>query len=235
MKNYAIITDIHGNSPALRAVLDDISRKDIEHIFCLGDLVGIGPDSNEVIHLLLNQDNISFVKGNHDNAVVAAFYDRQIPEGHEHVRNHHKWLAERIEQEYIRFLDNMPLKLETEEHLFVHYHLDKMNNFLRIDQHPTGEKLDQIYKDTDYRLVCFGHHHIVHEFITLKAVYFNPGSLGCFDKPIARYGIIELDRQDVKPLLVEVPYDNSAFLRSYRELGVPESDFILKAFHGGQF
>ncbi|QYR19630.1 metallophosphatase family protein [Paenibacillus sp. sptzw28] len=234
MKNYAIITDIHGNSPALSAVLNDIRNKDIDHIFCLGDLVGIGPNSNEVIKLLLNQDNISYVKGNHDNAVVAAFYDRQTPEGHEHVRYHHKWLAERMEEEYVRFLDNMPIKIETEEELFIHYHLDQMNNFTPIDQEPTEEKLDQFYKNADYRLVCFGHHHVVHEYITPKAVYFNPGALGCFHKPVARYGIIKLDNHRVEPQLVEVPYNNSAFLKSYRELGVPESDFILKIFHGGQ-
>src|SRR5690606_34498798 len=75
MKNIAIITDIHGNSPALRAVLKDISYRGVDHIYCLGDLVGIGPDSNEVIEMLLCQDNISFVKGNHDSAVVSAFYD----------------------------------------------------------------------------------------------------------------------------------------------------------------
>lgn len=39
----AILTDIHGNFPALQAVLVDIdSRGDIEHTFCLGDMIGIG-------------------------------------------------------------------------------------------------------------------------------------------------------------------------------------------------
>lgn len=234
MKNFAVITDIHGNYPALRAVLDDIRTKAIDHIICLGDLVGIGPDSNEVLRLLLSQTNISFVKGNHDHAVAAAFYDRDIPEGHEHVRIHHKWLAERLEEEYAKVLDNMPLKQEIENCLFIHYHLDSSNNFLPIDQNPSGERLDELYKDTEFRLVCFGHHHLVHEFITAKAVYFNPGALGCNHQPVARYGIVNVDRKHVHTKLVEVPYDNSAFLRSYRELGVPESEFILKVFHGGQ-
>nr|WP_084065446.1 metallophosphoesterase family protein [Paenibacillus stellifer] len=57
MKTFAVITDIHGNSPALRAVLEDISNKEIDHIFCLGDMVGIGPDSNQVLEMLTEQKN----------------------------------------------------------------------------------------------------------------------------------------------------------------------------------
>lgn len=235
MIKYAVITDIHGNSPALRAVLEDIRNKEVNHIYCLGDLVGIGPDSNEVIRMLLCQDNISFIEGNHDIAVVSAYYDREIPKGHEHVRVHHKWLAERMDEEYVAFLDKMTIKIETENRLFIHYHLDQKNNLMPIDQNPSEAKLDELYLNTNYRLVCFGHHHVVHQFITPKAVYFNPGSLGCFHKPVARYGIISLDGNQINPQLIEVPYDNSAFLRSYRELGVPDSDFILKVFHGGQF
>lgn len=234
LMNYAIITDIHGNSPALRAVLEDISRRNVDHIYCLGDLVGIGPDSNEVIQLLLDQDRISFVKGNHDHAVVAAFYGRETPKGHEHVRNHHEWLAERMDEEAILFLDNMPIKLEIEDCLFAHYHLDQANNFMPIDQDPSGESLDSVYQNAQYRLVCFGHHHIVHDFITPKAVYFNPGALGCFHKPVARYGIVSVAKAPISTQLIEVPYDNSAFLKSYRKLNVPESDFILRVFHGGQ-
>lgn len=71
MKSYAIITDIHGNSPALEAVLQDINRRKLDQIVCLGDIVGIGPDSNEVFDLLLMQNNISFVMGNHEQAVLA--------------------------------------------------------------------------------------------------------------------------------------------------------------------
>lgn len=66
MKSFAIVTDIHGNSPALKAVLNDISIKNLEHIYCLGDVVGIGPDSNQVLDLLTARNDVSFVVGNHD-------------------------------------------------------------------------------------------------------------------------------------------------------------------------
>lgn len=48
-----LFTDIHGNASALRAVLSYLDQQpDIDAVYCLGDLVGIGPEHNEVIDLL---------------------------------------------------------------------------------------------------------------------------------------------------------------------------------------
>ena len=50
---FALITDIHGNASALEAVLAILHRdQEIETIYCLGDLVGIGAQTNEVIDLI---------------------------------------------------------------------------------------------------------------------------------------------------------------------------------------
>lgn len=104
-KNFAIITDIHGNSPALESVLNDISfKKEIDHIFCLGDVVGIGPESNEVLNLLTQRDGISFVVGDHDLAVIAAFNQEEPLRGHLKERKHHQWLAGRIDPKYIEVM-----------------------------------------------------------------------------------------------------------------------------------
>lgn len=85
---------------------------------------------------------------------------------------------------------------------------------------------------SNYELVCFGHHHIVHEFKGRNRLYLNPGSLGCYHKPLARYGIVEVTQEGIAYRLREVPYDNRAFLASYRTLGVPDGELILKVFHG---
>lgn len=55
-------------------------------------------------------------------------------------------------------------------------------------------------------------HHILHNYRSNSRVYFNPGALGCNDKPLAR----------------------CEKLKFYLELEVPEREFILKIFHGGQ-
>lgn len=238
MKSIAVLTDIHGNSPALQAVMNDIKKMNIEHIYCLGDVVGIGPDSNRVLDLLISRNDVSFIVGNHDLAVIAAFRNDDPPHGHHNERIHHKWLAERIHPAYIELMSNWPMKISdiilSKNLFFGHYHLDQANWFTSIDKFPSIEKLDHIYSGTDYHLVCFGHHHIVHHFVSPSRIYLNPGSLGCYDKPLARYGVIHISEDDIIVELREVAYNNVEFLRSYEDLKVPDREFILKVFHGGQ-
>lgn len=237
-KTFVILTDIHGNSPALEAVLKDISSKDIDHIFCLGDVVGIGPDSNEVLEKLMQRDDISYVIGNHDLAVIAAYKQEEAPYGHQNERVHHQWLANRIKPEYIELMAAWPKQLsysvDDKQLLFTHYHLDHEHWFLPIDKQPSIDRLDQIYSKTAYQLVCFGHHHIVHHFVSSRRVFFNPGSLGCYHLPYARYGVVNITEDGINMESLEVPYDNKRFLQTYHELKVPEREFILKIFHGGQ-
>ena len=61
----AIISDIHGNLPALEAVLEDIQRHSVDKIICLGDMIGKGPNSAEVIDLCRQHCDL-IVRGNWD-------------------------------------------------------------------------------------------------------------------------------------------------------------------------
>jgi len=69
MKNIAVISDIHGNFPALEAVLDDISQNNVAQIICLGDLVGFYCMVNEVIDTIRALE-IKTIIGNHDYALA---------------------------------------------------------------------------------------------------------------------------------------------------------------------
>ena len=51
MEQIALISDLHANLPAVEAVFDDIFKRDIKRIFCLGDFVGKGAKPDEVITL----------------------------------------------------------------------------------------------------------------------------------------------------------------------------------------
>jgi predicted phosphodiesterase len=66
---YAIISDIHGNLQALKAVLTDIDEQKIEQTFFLGDAVGYGANPNEVVELLAHNCDV-FIMGNHDAGVL---------------------------------------------------------------------------------------------------------------------------------------------------------------------
>ncbi len=68
MNRRAIISDIHGNLEALEAVLADIKTQSITDIFCLGDLIGYGPDPGACIDLC--QEFEICLLGNHDNGAL---------------------------------------------------------------------------------------------------------------------------------------------------------------------
>ena len=64
---YAIISDIHSNLEALEAVLAEITKKNVDKILCLGDIVGYGPNPNECIKLVRKNCDV-IITGNHDYA-----------------------------------------------------------------------------------------------------------------------------------------------------------------------
>ena len=70
---YALISDIHSNLPALKAVLADIDgRRDIGAIYHLGDLVGYAPWPNQVV-ALLGERCIPGIAGNYDSTVATDY------------------------------------------------------------------------------------------------------------------------------------------------------------------
>ena len=71
MRRTAIISDIHSNIAALDAVLADIAANDVEQIYCLGDVVGYGPQPVEAMSKVLDVCRPDrCIMGNHDHAVI---------------------------------------------------------------------------------------------------------------------------------------------------------------------
>ncbi|MCW3110493.1 MAG: metallophosphatase family protein [Segetibacter sp.] len=69
MSRIAIFSDVHGNLPALETVLSDINKRNIDQVYCLGDLVDFAPWTNEVIELIKGL-RISCLMGNHDERIA---------------------------------------------------------------------------------------------------------------------------------------------------------------------
>lgn len=234
----AILTDIHGNYPALQAVFSDMdSRGDIEHTYCLGDMIGIGPNSNEVIETIRDRENVTSITGNHEEAVLNLLQGKVALPGHEMIAEHHKWIGKNLTKESIEFIKNLPqtldIELEEQQIWMTHYHM-KQDQREEIDLTPSGLKLDMWYENSPHSLVCFGHHHPIHYFKTDQRIYLNPGSLGCNDLALARYAVVEIKSGAINIQLIGIAYENKAFLESFEELKVPDREFILKAFHGNQ-
>ncbi|WP_338079501.1 metallophosphoesterase family protein [Aquibacillus halophilus] len=243
---FAVITDIHGNGAALKAVLSDINqRNDVDHIYCLGDMIAIGPDTNEVLDMLFSRTDVSMITGNHDEAVLSLLKDEVYPRSHLHVYPHHDWIATRMDPIYVPKLESLPRVIQktinNKSLLFTHYHMEKTKITKHISEDPFSEikepsleNLEKLFKNNKEHLICFGHHHPVHFFSNDKTIFLNPGSLGCYDKPIARYGIVTISNDKIDVKLRELVYDNNEFLRSYDELKVTDRQLILEIFHGNQ-
>lgn len=243
---FAVITDIHGNSDALRAVLKEIdSMKAIDRIYCLGDMIGIGPESNEVLDMLFSRRDVSMITGNHDEAILGLLKGEKYPESHIHAREHHRWIAERLDPAFIPKLEQLPriIKRDIEQHsiLFCHYQYRSGKEAHHISEdpfssivNPSLENLETLFFNRKEQAIFFGHHHPIHYFKNERAVFVNPGSLGCTDEAAALYAIVEVNSHGIDVLFKKAAYDNNRFLLSYEKLKVPDREFIIKSFHGNQ-
>lgn len=66
--------------------MNDIKENAIDFIYCLGDMIGIGPFSNEVLETLF----IRMITGNNDESVLAICYNKPYPESRVKIMTHHK-------------------------------------------------------------------------------------------------------------------------------------------------
>ncbi len=114
---YAIIGDIHANLTAFTAVLEDIKRQGgAEKVWCLGDVVGYGPDPHECIELLRQFKHIC-VAGNHDWAAIGKVStDTFNPDAAAACH----WTAQQLSSSDIEYLENLPLVIEDDGFTIVH-------------------------------------------------------------------------------------------------------------------
>src|SRR5882762_5933984 len=116
MKRYALISDIHANLPALRAVLTHIDeRKHFDAIYHLGDLTGYAPWPNEVV-ALLRERAISGIAGNYDSTVATDYKhcgcraDTPQDEALSHLS--FEWTRSHVTPETKKYLGSLPFRVD---------------------------------------------------------------------------------------------------------------------------
>lgn len=100
MNRIAILSDIHGNLPALESVLEDIGKRAIHQVICLGDLVGKGPNPIEVIDLVRASCDF-VVQGNWDIGITK---EQTLAEG--------IWQQQQIGAERLDYLRTLPYSMD---------------------------------------------------------------------------------------------------------------------------
>lgn len=228
-----IISDLHANLTSLDAVLKDAGQ--IDAAWCLGDLVGYGPDPNEIIQRVRDLPRLVCILGNHDAAAL-----NQIDTGafNPEARQAVHWTAKALSEDNRNFLRRLPEKLVLDDVTLSHgsprypvweYLLDSRTATVNFD-----------YFDTPY---CFvGHSHLpviynldgaspsaslnIPEPNTILQLQWrtiiNPGSVGQpRDRdPRASYAIFDSEKKTWSYRRIE--YDIAAVQSRMKKAGLPE-------------
>jgi putative phosphoesterase len=235
----AVISDIHGNLPALQAALDRIEELGISRVFCGGDLVGYGPRPNEVCALIVERE-IPTIYGNYDYAIArnrddcgCAYTDQHDRElGEQSIA----WTLEHTERTAKAFMRELPFDLrfqlsERQVHL-VHGSPRKVNEYLFED------KPDRLYERLaaaeNADAVIFGHTHRPWIQDHGGVLFVNCGSVGKpkDSDPRGAFAVLDLDEAgQVQARIERVAYDADAVAREIIALGLPTAyaDKLLAA------
>ena len=115
--HYAIIADIHANLAAFTAVLDDIEhQRGVQEVWCLGDIVGYGPDPHQCLELLRQYNHIC-VAGNHDWAAIGKI-DTSYFNPDAATACH--WTARQLNAEDIQYLESLPPVIQRNDFTLAH-------------------------------------------------------------------------------------------------------------------
>lgn len=115
--HYAILADIHSNLVAFQAVLRDMDDKGkADEIWCLGDIVGYGPEPHACIELLRQYKHIC-VAGNHDWAAIGKL---DISDFNPYATQAILWTRQQLSAGDVDYLQNLPQRMKRNDFTLVH-------------------------------------------------------------------------------------------------------------------
>ncbi|MGD7008970.1 metallophosphoesterase family protein [Metabacillus sp. 84] len=226
MNRIAVISDVHGNMPALEAVLEDIHQRKLDKILCLGDLVGKGPQSHDAIAKIKLHCEIT-VKGNWDDFITKETEFETL-----------KWHQQQLTHEDMNYLTALPFSAELmmSGKLIRLFHASPFSVYTRIQPWDSLERRLSMFESTEMtgtetktpNIAAYGdvHQAFIHQY--KDKMLFNCGSVGNpLDMPQASYAIMEGIEGDEETApfsiqLVRVPYDIERSIRIAREMEMPD-------------
>ncbi|MGB9823777.1 MAG: metallophosphoesterase family protein [Candidatus Hydrothermia bacterium] len=221
---YLVVSDIHSNLVALKAVLKKAKRIGYDKIICLGDFVGYYTRPNQVIELI-NEELAFAVLGNHDHGILhpqeIAFYFNDL------AREALFYNIKILSKESLEFLKGLPLIQEWGEILFVHGTPSDPDDFRYIYSSTQAARELRLVPS---KIIFVGHTHIpfifsydvekdrisMHDtsvrFEEGRKYMINPGSVGQprDGNPQASFGILDIEEGQYKNYRVEYNIDEVA-------------------------
>lgn len=253
----ALFSDIHANLPALQAFFEDLDTRNVDSVYCLGDLVGYNIWPNEVVNEIRKR-HIPTIAGNYDFGIgrtstdcgcayktdhdkasgsVSISFTNQImkDEGREYLRT----LPAHIKVEFQLNEDKLNL-------LLVHGSPRKINEYLFEDREE--KSLLRIMEQADADIMCFGHTHKPYHRIlssgTDNTRYRHAVNLGSVGKPKdndARgcYVLLTLnekssvlDKESIEVEFVRFDYDVEKAAKAIEDSPLPNeyADMLRKGY-----
>jgi len=228
-----VISDVHANLTALETVLADAGP--VDETWCLGDVVGYGPDPNECIDIIRGLPNLTCLMGNHDLAAVG---DMGLETFNGDARRSLLWQKENLTKESMLFLQDRPKVLQVHAQVsLVHgsprdpvweYVLNSMVAYSNLAHFQTPwcfvghSHFQAIYQyDSEKKDVSFKVPSVSHIYPLNDRAILNPGSVGQpRDRDIrAAYAIYDSEANTWQPKRVN--YDFHAVQDRILEAGLP--------------
>jgi predicted phosphodiesterase len=236
MRRIALLSDIHGNLAALDAVLADIDATGIAERYCLGDLVGYGPDPAGVIDRI-RESGIPTIPGNYDEGVALRRGECGCYYATERARSDgaasYAFTEPLVDDERATWLLSLPREIRFEHAghhvLLVHGSPRKINEYLLPDR--TSEQLVRLADEAGADVVCVGHVHVTYHRTLVREGgatidYISVGSVGKPKDGDPRACWTELllgDDCGVDAVFHRVEYDVDAVAEAMRQAGLPET------------
>ncbi len=237
-----IISDIHANLAAFETVMADAEGA-WDTIWCLGDLVGYGPDPNECVELLCQYDHIS-LSGNHDWAVLGKI---DINSFNDNARMAVKWTQDTLKPTNRDYLEALPTTLVKEP--FTLAHASPRQPVWEYILDPYTAAANFPFFDTPYCLVGHSHVPILFEqadadkIIPIAPIYsesihlnanrliINPGSVGQprDHDPRAAYAMLDTETMSWEHRRVKYPVEETQ--ERMRMAGMPSK--LIKRLEWG--
>lgn len=188
MRRFAVFSDIHGNLPALDAVLADIEAEGIDERYCLGDLVGYGPDPGGVIDRIADL-GIPTILGNYDDGIgndrgeCGCYY--ATDEARSDGAASYAFTSVALDVDHKRALAALPAQIRLAEDgariLLAHGSPRKTNEYLQADR--SDALLLRLAEGAAADVICVGHVHVAYH----RVIDASRGSLPANRAPFVHY------------------------------------------------
>ena len=217
---YAVISDIHANPDALKAVLAEIDRLSADKIVCLGDIVGGGAYPEETVQMIRRRGDIDCVKGNHD---IFSTIDLSSFRTDDTRLRLFRWQQRVMSGSSKSFLSSLPTSRKYFDcGLTVdcrHYPMNEKGRFRELVYLPTEEQIRALFRGMKGDVFLFGHEHTGSQTVIGNRYFLNFGTVGNFLYPdTALFGVVDIENGRVGYRSVKVSYDDSRVRKRTEEI-----------------